>query len=109
MQTGERVCYSPVNDEKGHFFTTDFGYDEINSCPDAVIAYNIARKGLMYIRSIRETEKGEKVTGDSTFSYLFDFCAKADEMLQGIRRNILTIEKIREGSSADTEMQESDF
>jgi len=49
-------------------------------------------------------EKGEKVTGDPTFSYLFDFCAKADEMLQGIRRNILTIEKIREGSSADTEM-----
>ena len=62
MQTGERVCYSPVNDEKGHFFTTDFGYDEINSCPDAVIAYNIARKGLMYIRSIRETEKGKKMT-----------------------------------------------
>ena len=49
-------------------------------------------------------EKGKKVTGDATFSYLFDFCAKADETLQGIRRNIITIEKIREGSSADTEM-----
>lgn len=47
-------------------------------------------------------EKGEKISGDEALSYLFTVCAKADELLQGIRRNVLTIEKIQAGSSADT-------
>ncbi len=47
-------------------------------------------------------EKGEKVTGDDSLSYMFAFCSKADEALQGIRRNIKSVEKIQRGVSANT-------
>lgn len=49
-------------------------------------------------------KKGEKITGDDSLSYMLSFCGKMDEALQGIRRNIVEIEKIQAGSSADTVM-----
>ena len=49
-------------------------------------------------------QKGEKISGDDAIGYLFEFCAKIDEQLEGIRRNIVTVEKIQEGASADTVM-----
>ncbi|MBE5744514.1 MAG: hypothetical protein E7355_00040 [Clostridiales bacterium] len=49
-------------------------------------------------------EKGQTIAGDDALGYLFDFCARVDELLQGIRRNIVSIEKIQAGVSADTVM-----
>ncbi len=42
--------------------------------------------------------KGETLTGDEGLSYLFPVCARLDEQLQGIRRNIVSVEKIQLGS-----------
>lgn len=47
-------------------------------------------------------KKGEMISGDDSLAYLFEFCARVDELLQGIRRNIITVEKIQRGVSADT-------
>ncbi len=46
-------------------------------------------------------EKGETLTGDEGLSYLFPVCAKMDEQLQGIRRNIVSVEKMQ-GGTLDT-------
>ncbi len=47
-------------------------------------------------------EKGQKITGDESVSYLLAFCQKADALLNGIRRNISAIELKRGGSSEET-------
>ncbi|MBR2023921.1 MAG: FtsQ-type POTRA domain-containing protein [Clostridia bacterium] len=45
--------------------------------------------------------KGEMLVGDGNFSYLLAFCKKADELLGGIRRNVLYAE-IQGGISPET-------
>ncbi|MBQ8051592.1 MAG: type V CRISPR-associated protein Cas12a/Cpf1 [Bacteroidaceae bacterium] len=51
---------SPVADEKGRFFDSRSGDCVLPDNADANGAYNIARKGLMLIQTIRETPDGEK-------------------------------------------------
>lgn len=49
-------------------------------------------------------EKGKPLSGNGSLSYLFTFCKRADELLQGIRRNIISVEVRRGGSSEETVM-----
>ncbi len=46
--------------------------------------------------------KGEALGGDDALSYLFSVCAKVDERLQGIRRNVVSVEKVQNGGSLET-------
>lgn len=62
METKAVMMASPVADASGRFFRTPLSDDDNVDCPDAVTAYNIARKGLMYIAAIRNTGKGEKIS-----------------------------------------------
>ncbi len=60
-------------------------------------AQNVLIKGVSV-----SGKKGETLTGDDELSYLFNVCAKMDDLLNGIRRNIVSVEKIRQGSSEKT-------
>ncbi len=47
-------------------------------------------------------KKGETLSGDDTLTDLFAVCKKVDELLQGIRRNILSVEKMQASGSGST-------
>ena len=47
-------------------------------------------------------EKGTVVSGDESFSYLLPFCTHVSTLLNGIRRNVISIEVIKGGSSSST-------
>lgn len=56
--TGTEVDYmqSPVMDAEGNFYNSETCSDELPCNADANGAYNIARKGLYYVRKIKATE-----------------------------------------------------
>lgn len=56
--TGTEVDYmqSPVMDAEGNFYNSETCSDELPRNADANGAYNIARKGLYYVRKIKATE-----------------------------------------------------
>lgn len=54
--TGTEVDYmvSPVANENGHFFNSETAGDDLPQNADANGAYNIARKGLYFVRQIKQ-------------------------------------------------------
>ncbi len=52
---------SPAADENGNFFDSRQGIETLPLDADANGAYNIARKGLIYVRRIKESDKIEKL------------------------------------------------
>ena len=58
-------------------------------------------KNLLISGVLVEGEKGGKLTGED-LSYLFSFCQKTDELLGGIRQNVVSVELVKGGSSLST-------
>lgn len=54
--SGDDYLVSPVADDCGQVFCSDDGLPGMPDCGDANDAYNIARRGLMFVREIRESE-----------------------------------------------------
>jgi CRISPR-associated protein Cpf1 len=52
---------SPVANENGGFFDSRFDNSNLPKNADANAAYNTARKGLMLLEKIRDSEIGKKV------------------------------------------------
>ena len=46
--------------------------------------------------------KGETVIGDDALTYLLPFCTRVSELLEGIRKNVVSVELIKGGSSPTT-------
>ncbi len=104
VKEDEEVYALSCNDESGNYYILNregvvLGIRDnySNRSDETGASKNVLLKGLSVTG-----EKGEKISGDESLSYLLSFCAKADERLQGIRRNIVTVEKIQKGVSADT-------
>lgn len=104
VQEDDEVYAIPCGDETGNYYIlnregTVLGIrDNYNNRSDETgKAKNVLLLGLTVTG-----EKGTKIAGDEALAYLLAFCTKADECLQGIRRNIVTVEKIQKGVSADT-------
>lgn len=57
---GKDYIISPVADANGNFFKSKIDNNELPSDADANGAFNIARKGLMAIRQIKEAKEGSK-------------------------------------------------
>lgn len=53
---GGDYLVSPVADDSGHVFSSDDGQEGMPVCGDANDAYNIARRGLMFVHDIRQSE-----------------------------------------------------
>lgn len=47
-------------------------------------------------------EKGQMVAGDDAFSYVLPFCTRVSELLDGIRKNVVSVQLIKGGSSTAT-------
>lgn len=47
-------------------------------------------------------EKGQKLVGDENLAYVFSFVQRANESLGGIRRNFVSVELVKGGSSLST-------
>lgn len=82
--TGEMEDYliSPIKNKHGEFFDSRKGYEYLPKDADANGAYNIARKGLMLIRQIRNTEddKLNKIKYDITNKEWLTFAQDEDNL-----------------------------
>lgn len=56
VHNNSNYLISPVYDKDGHVFDSRYAPDTLPCCPDANGAYNVARKGLMIIQQIKETD-----------------------------------------------------
>ena len=59
-------------------------------------------KNVLLIGVTPAGERGTVVSGDESFAYLLPFCSHVSTLLNGIRRNIQSIEVMKGGSSSST-------
>lgn len=102
----EEVYAVPHGENAGEYYVlgadgTVLGIrSDYNNRADATgLAKNVLITGLSV-----SGEKGAKLVGDAVLESLFVFCQKAFDTLGGIRRNVVSIEVQKLGSSAETVM-----
>lgn len=71
--------------------------DYVNRKETNVNAKNVLLSGLSVT-----ADKGETIAGDEALSYLLPFCTRISELLEGIRKNVVSVELIKGGSSPST-------
>jgi CRISPR-associated protein Cpf1 len=75
--TDNDYLISPVKDDNGNFFDSrNVQNGELPKDADANGEYNIARRGIMVINKIAETEDKKKIMFDLTHKAWLDFAQK---------------------------------